>query len=253
VKAYHARHNPTLAAIEDGLRKSAIESLRCAGMPEANLTAPINLEVGTLVQELVEGCRLALRYRWESITDDILQRSAPLDGERYNRELCARVIAATGHALGSPGHETTAEYLNDGIPSGKPGLKRHHVMRAVGRWNKMLERIIKLTGRSLPVSIIVELMWEDFVTVRALDIVYQQARARPEFRTHRGEDLAWAVHNQFDLNERIHRAADWVRAKRPPLLCEIPICRAPSFAPSRRPVLARSTSEHSHEPSARRR
>jgi hypothetical protein len=214
VKAYHARHNPTLAAIEDGLRKSAIESLRRAGVPEANLIAPLNSEVESLVQELVEGCRLALRHRKESVTDDILQRDAPFDGEHFNRELCARVIAATGRALGSPGHETTAKYLNDGLPYGKQGLTRHHVLRAGGRWNKMLERIIKMTGRSLPVSVLVELLVDDQVTVHALDIVYQYARARPEFRMHRGEDLARAIHNQFDLNERVHRAACWVRAKR---------------------------------------
>ena len=217
VKAYHERWNPILAVFEDGFRKQAIEGLRRAGVPETNLVAPLNSEAEAVIRDLTNGYRLELRYLSEKNASDVLQRNAPFDGERYARELCARVITATGYALGSPGHEMTAKYLNAGLPSGERGLTRHHVRRAGESCRKMWERLIRaIAGSSLglPVSAIVELMDADRVTVGALDLVYRQARTRSEFRMRRGEDLAWAIHNQFDLNERIHRAACWVRAKR---------------------------------------
>jgi hypothetical protein len=214
VRAYHARHNPVRVALEDGLRKSAIESLRRA-VPEANLNGPLNPEAERLVQELVEGCRSALLCRDESVTDDILRRNAPFDGERFNRELCARVIVAAGHALGSPGHEATAKYLNDGLPPGEKGLTRDHVGRASKSHDKMLERLIRAAWRSPLVTpdLLARLMFADIELVRHLDTVYRHARVRPEFKTLRGVDLALAIHAQFDLNERIHRAAGLPRAK----------------------------------------
>jgi hypothetical protein len=218
VRAYYERYNLVTAAIEGEFRKQAIEALRF--VPEASWSDPLDPKVEAAVRGLMNGYRWELKCLEERSTADNLKRDTPFDDEgRFSRELCARVITATADALGSPGYEATAGYLNGGLPRGKEemGLDRHHVRRAYDGRNKMWERIIRATWRSplgSPVSSIVALTLADRATVSALDIVHREARARPEFRRYRGEDLAWAVHSQFDLNERIHRADSWLRAKR---------------------------------------
>jgi hypothetical protein len=218
VKAYWERWNSALAVFEDGFRKRAIEALQLAGMPGAHLNAPLSSELEAVIRDITNGYRLELKQLGERSTADVLKRDTPFDDEgRFSRELCARVIVAAGRALGSPGHETTAKYLNGGLPSGKKGLTRDHVGRANKSHDRMLERLIRATWRSSLATpeMLAQLMFADRVTAHALDIVYRQARARPEFKMLRGEDLAWAVHTRFDLNERIHRAACWVRGDNP--------------------------------------
>ena len=214
-KAYCERWNPILAVFDNGFRKQAIEGLRLAGVPEARLFSPLSTEVEALIRDLTNGYRLELKYLQERCTNDILKRSLPFDGERFSRELCARVIVAAGHALGSPGHEATAKYLNGGLPPGEKGLTRDHVGRATKSHDKMLERLIKATWRSplaTPASL-AQLTFADIELVHHLDTVYRHARARPEFKRLRGVDLALAIHAQFDLNQRLHRAAGLPRAK----------------------------------------
>lgn len=212
-KAYCKRWNPTLAAFEEAYRRRAIETLRLAGMPEAKLNSLFDSKMEALIEDLARGYRSELKCLEEAPSNDTLKRGAPFDGERYSRELCARVIQGTAYFLKSPGHETTAKYLNDGLPLGKTGgLDRHHVRRAAESFNKMLERLIRATRNiSLPMSVLAELLFEDCITIGALDVVYQQARMHPKLRMYRGEELALAIDDQFDLNERIHRAADFVR------------------------------------------
>jgi hypothetical protein len=218
VRAYYERVNPISVAIEGGFRKQAMETLRL--MPEASLNAPLDSDVEVAVQSITNGYRLELKCLEERSTADVLKRGTPFDDEGlFSRELCARVITATNDALGVPGYEATASYLNEGLPRGKNrmGLDRHHIRRAYDGRNKMWERIIRATARSplgSPVSSIVTLTLADRATVSALDIVYAQARQHPKFSKHQGEDLAWAIHEDFDLNERIHRADSWLRAKR---------------------------------------
>lgn len=216
VKAYYERWNPILAVFEDGFRKHAVEALRLAGMPEANLTAPLSSKVETLVRDITNSYRRELKCLEERSTTGVLKRDAPIDDEgRFCRELCARVIVAAGRALGSPGHEATAKYLNAGLPPGKKGLTRDHVGRATKSHDRMVERLIRATWRSAfatPDSLAL-LMFADLELVRHLGAVYRHARVRPEFKTLRGVELAEAIHARFDLNEVVHRASGLPRAK----------------------------------------
>jgi hypothetical protein len=233
IKAYWARRNPILAAIQDGYRRHAIKALRLAKTPGARLSGALSPEVETLVRDLTNGYHLELKFLEERATIDILKRNTPIDDEgRFSRELCARVIVAAGRMLGSPGHDATAKYLNRGLPSGKKGLTRDHVGRGVKSHDKMLERLIRATWRSSlksPLDLIVPLMLADRELVQCLDIVYRDARTRPEFKGLGGEDLAWVIHAQRDLNEMIHRAACWVRVESTAPR-EIAVRRASSFA-----------------------
>jgi hypothetical protein len=233
IKAYWARRNPILAAIQDGYRKHAIEALRLAKTPGAKLSGALSPEVEALVRDLTNGYRQELKCLEEGGTTDLLKRGAPIDGEgRYSRELCARVIVAAGRMLGSPGHDATAKYINGGLPSGKKGLTRDHVGRVAKSHDKMLERLIRATWRSplgSPPDLIVPLMLADLELVQCLAIVYRDARTRPEFKGLGGEDLAWAIHAKFDLNEMIHRAACRVRVESTAPR-EIAVRRASSFA-----------------------
>ena len=49
-------------------------------------------------------------------------------------------------------------------------------------------------------------VYADCELLSALNVVYDHARSHSRFRKYRGEELAWAIHEDFDLNERIHRA-----------------------------------------------
>jgi hypothetical protein len=212
-KAYWARWNPTLVAFDGSLRKRAIETLRLAGVPEINLDAPLSAGVEAAIIEITNGRRRELEDLNGRSVIDGLRRGTPFSGELFSRELCARVIVAAGRALGSPGHKATAKYLNDGA---RGYLTRDHVGRADARWNKMLERLLRATRHlhvyvGAPESVVVELLAADAVHIRALDIVYRDARAHPELRKHRGEDLAVVIHDKFDINEIIYRAAKIVQ------------------------------------------
>jgi hypothetical protein len=205
VKAYYGRRNPMLSLVENEFRLSAIEQLRQAGVPEARLAAPINPAVEALVANLVRGERLAA-YNREKIEPKTPARQTPFDGEDVDRELCARVICTALISQPGCGHESTAKYLNEGLPPGTQGLTRHHVLRAfdTGRraWRRSpcADRILHVLA--------------DCDLLNALNIVYEHARAVPKLRKYRGEELAWAIHEDFDLNERIYRASKLVRPGR---------------------------------------
>jgi NADH:ubiquinone oxidoreductase subunit len=211
-QAYCKRWNQVLAIFESGFLKQATETVRRA-FPEAGLDAPFEPGVEALMQDLMNGYRIRLKVLHDTGTDDILKRGRPFDGERYARELCVRVIVATGHALYSPGHRVTAKYLNGG--TGERGLTRDHVGRARKPYDKMLERLIKAIWRSglWDSALFAEFLYEDVELVRRLDVLYRDARARPEFKNLRGAELAEAIHAQRDINEMIHRAASLPRTK----------------------------------------
>ena len=198
VKAYYARFNPTLAFVESGFRMSAIEHLRRAGVPEANLIAPLNSDVEALVAKLIEKERLAGWCREQIEPDDTPRRNGPFDSENVDRELCARVIGTALISQPGCGHEATAKYLNEGLPPGAPGLTRHHVLRAYETLRRYRRQSPRQNGFMS--------VWADCELLSALNIVYEHARRHAVFRKYRGEELAWAVHEDFDLNERIHRA-----------------------------------------------
>jgi hypothetical protein len=206
VQAYYARLNPTLALVEGDFRTSAIEHLRRAKVPEASLVAPLNSEVEALVVKLIERERLAGWYREQIKPDDTPHRHKPFDGQNVDRELCVRVIGTALISQPGCGHEATAKYLNEGLPPGTQGLTRHHVLRGFETLRKVWRRSSHRSGLLY--------IWADCNLLNALDIVYEHARGHPVFRKYRGEELAWAIHEDFDLNERIHRAFKLVRANR---------------------------------------
>ena len=204
-KAFWERQNYWLSLVDNEFRRSAIERLRRAGFPEARLAAPLNSEVESLVMALVKGDRLANYLREQAEPVSTSRKSKPHDGQNVDRELCARVIGTT--LIARPGgHEATAKYLNQGLPPGAQGLSRHHVLRAFETLRNVWRRSSRNNGL---VYLVI-----DCDLLAALDIVYTQARAHPKFRKYRGEDLAWAIHEDRDLNEPIHRALKFVQAKR---------------------------------------
>jgi hypothetical protein len=206
-KAFWERHNPSLSLVENDFRKSAIEHLRRGGVPESNLVTPLKSDVEKLVALLVRSERRANWYREQLEPDeDTYRRDRPFDGQNVDRELCARVIGTALIARTGRGHEATAKYLNEGLAPGTQGLDRHHVIRAFAA----LKRTWKRSPRSGGLLYVLA----DCDLLDALDIVYTQARQHPKFSKYQGADLAWAIHEDFDLNERIHRADKWLRAKR---------------------------------------
>jgi hypothetical protein len=205
VRAFWERHNYWLLLIENEFRRSAIDRLRRAGFPEANLVAPLNSEVESLVMALVKGDRLSNCPRYQTELENTSRKSKSFDGQNVDRDLCARVIGAA--LISRPGgHEATAKYLNQGLPSGAQGLTRHHVLRAF----ETLRRIWRRSSRNDGLVYLAI----DCDLLEALDIVYAQAREHPKFRKYRGDELAWAIHEAVDLNEPIHRALKFVQARR---------------------------------------
>jgi hypothetical protein len=204
VKAFWERHNYWISLIENDFRRSAIERLRRAGFPETNLVAPLNSEVESLVMELVKGDRLSKCSRYQTELENTSRQSKSFDGQKVDRDLCTRVIGAA--LISRPGgHEATARYLNQGLPSGAQGLTRHHVLRAFETLRRKWRRSSRNDG-------LVDLAL-DCDLLAALDIVYAQARQHRKFRRYRGNELAWAIHEAVDLNEPIHRALKFVQAR----------------------------------------
>jgi hypothetical protein len=127
-----------------------------------------------------------------------LGRQKAFDIENVDRELCLRVIS-TALTSQSGGNEAAARYLNEGLPTGTPGLTRHHVLRAFDACRKAWRRS-PCTDRWVYVFV-------DHDRLCALNVVYKQSREAPELRKYRGEELAWRIHERFDLNEYVHRAS----------------------------------------------
>jgi hypothetical protein len=198
-RAYFSRWNVPLKAIEASWRSEAIETLRHTGIPSCNLVEPLGERIEGLVTELVIGRRSVLRLRQEAQLKPAAEQPLPFDGERFDRDHCARVITAAYFNQSVRSNEATAKALNVGLSIGVQGLTRHHVLRAVktcrARWK-----------RSAYKKYILLLLSIDCDLVAALDIVRSQARNHAKFKKYKGADLAWAVHEEFDLNERIYRA-----------------------------------------------
>lgn len=199
VRAYFSRWNLPLKAMEANWRSEAIETLRHAGIPNRNLIEPLGEKIEGLVTELVRGKRGILRLHDEALLKPRAEQPPPFDGERFNRDHCARVITAAYFHRPVRSNEATAKELNAGLSLGVQGLTRHHVLRAIktcrARWKRSAHKRYILLFLSM-----------DCDLVDALDIVLSQARDLPKFKKYKGADLAWAVHEEFDLNERIYRA-----------------------------------------------
>jgi hypothetical protein len=92
------------------------------------------------------------------------------------------------------------------LSPGTQGLTRHHVLRAFDS--------LQRTWRRSPCKDRFLYFFIDHDRLNALNVLYDHARAAPKLRKYRGEELAWAIHEQFDLNESVSRVSELAGAIR---------------------------------------
>jgi hypothetical protein len=203
VKAYYGRWNPALAAYDDGLRSAALKQLSDVGLSRGRLTAPLSKAVAALVASLMDGerARLALNTLLDRESAGGDRNNVRHNDQCFARDLCARVVVAARLFIGGSGFARTAEFLNEGLSTGVQGITRHHAARAFRADQNRRRRL----GRRSKVDL--HLINIDVDMLAALDVVYREARTRREFRRLKGEKLALAIHESFDLNEYVHRAS----------------------------------------------
>jgi hypothetical protein len=206
VRRYYVRRNAELSLIDNAFRDSAMQQLQRAGMPDERMCAPLDPEVEGLVKALVKGERLTAWFREQLEPDGPIRPDKPFDGHNVDRDLCVRVIGMA--LIGQParGHAATAKFLNEGLSPGAQGLDRHHVIRA---YKSLQESWRRSPCRDRFLYILI-----DSDRLRALNVLYDHARAASKLRKYRGEELAWAIHEQFDLNESVSRVSELAGAIR---------------------------------------
>jgi hypothetical protein len=193
-QSYWRRWNPALECWENWLREEALVQLRAAGMPEHTLAEPMTPEMTRLLDALVERQRygLLLKHEWDSQAGTLpcIVTASP------------QVKAAFGAFLVAGGASQAAEYLNQGLPNGKKGLTRHHVIRARRTY---VETVLLRLQTASRVDIELRVLADEFM---ALVTIYKHARRRPGLKELEGAALARAVHEHYDLHARMLKAQE---------------------------------------------
>jgi hypothetical protein len=213
---YIRRQNAALAKFDSAIEQDARAALAAQGYPDALLKEPISFETRCAIDALKAAMRNILRLKFTASYDESARAQERMaEQEKPDRVICIRVVHAAFRAFGGDNAEATAKYLNR--EALEKGLTRHHVTNAVNAYRRRAdildpadaERAVfkdAATLAKLKRALAVTAEFEDIIVLKALDLVRAEARKKEQLERLRGAELARAIHEHFDLYERVQRA-----------------------------------------------
>ncbi|WP_176056020.1 hypothetical protein [Brucella intermedia] len=198
------QNNAHYEAIKTTIRAKVIEELGLAGITEA---ANLSGYIDRVVDE-----RLLFLAISNQMLDQASEGGLPAYVSLQTRVIYACVANFRGADQRKSDnwcHNQTSIDLNAGIPrkSENQGLTAHHIRRADARFIKECLSASKelRCGKALFLEAFKAMIWRDRLMVQALDHLWQQAKQHVLLHSHKGYDLADAIHDY----RGIPQCVDW--------------------------------------------